>query len=85
MKSYHQRVEVESKVLFGRIKIVGHVCLLKKVKNEKIQGYNKESKRLVEHITWHIYLFGSSSFILILVTWKLREKESEMLATCGDL
>ena len=25
----HQRVEVESKVLFERIKIVGHVCLLK--------------------------------------------------------
>ena len=29
MKFSHQRVEVESKVLFGRIMIVGHVCLLK--------------------------------------------------------
>ena len=29
MKSSHQMVEVESKVLFGRMKIVGHVCLLK--------------------------------------------------------
>ena len=29
MKSFHQRVEVESKILFGRIKIIGHDCLLK--------------------------------------------------------
>ena len=68
MKSSHQKGEVESKVLFGRIKIIGYVFFLKEVSKSQIKMTpNVHCSNISIYLYVCIYI---NSFVILPFQWK---------------